>query len=263
MTTENRRRPITIALLGMALILCGGCSSTNKEDPLEKINRVIYNVNDDLDKAVLTPASNTYKALVPWPIRVGISNGFNNLSYFNVVFNDCLQGEWHQGRNDFGRFAINTTLGVGGILDIATPWGLPQNTNDFGITLGKWGVKPGPYLVAPLFGPDDLRDATSPVVETLCTALTWIDLPRKVTIPLAVGNAIQTRSSYDYVVRFRNAAAVDPYVFTREAYLEYRQGLIDQGKKTAQQQQNLYDEDVDTTEPSTQPSAQPSSKPSP
>lgn len=258
MTSDIHRRYTTIALIGMALLLCGGCAGPNNPDPLEKLNRFFYGFNDGFDRFALKPAADVYKAVLPAPVRTGIGNGFNNLTYFDVVFNDLLQKKNHQAMHDFGRFAINSTLGVGGILDIATPWGLPSHDNDFGVTLGKWGCGPGPYIVVPVFGPDDLRDCIAPVTTTLCTALTWIDLPKAVTIPLSVTDAIQARARSDFLFQFRSQAAVDPYVFTREAYLQYRQGKIQEGKPTVLQQQNLYDEDMDSGPPATQPSTKPS-----
>ena len=226
----------------------------NKEDPWEKSNRFFYKLNDNLDRLALKPAADAYEKIVPRPIRDGIGNGFDNLTYFNVVFNDFLQKKWKQGFGDFGRFSINSTIGVGGILDIATPWGLPAHENDFGVTLGKWGYGPGPYMVLPLLGPYDLRDVTGPIVETLATPLTWLNLPDDVGYPLGAVDTIQARLRSDYIFRFRNAAAVDPYVFTREAYLQYRQGKINAGTPAATQpSENLYDEDIDSGAPATQP----------
>ena len=106
-----------------------------------------------------------YVKVIPKPIRSGIGNGFDNLIYFNVVFNDFLQAKWGQGLGDFGRMAANSTIGIGGIFDVATRWGLPSHDNDFGITLGKWGLGPGPYLVLPLLGPSSLRDAPGLAME--------------------------------------------------------------------------------------------------
>ncbi len=165
------RQFIAAALLAVgAVSLCGGCAGNpSNPDPWEKANRFIYNVNDGFDRAALKPAADAYVKVVPQPIRQGIGNGFDNLVYLNVIINDFLQAKWGQGLGDSGRMAANSIVGIGGIFDVATKWGLPAHQNDFGITLGKWGVKPGPYLVLPLFGPSSLRDVSGLLVEYVAT----------------------------------------------------------------------------------------------
>jgi len=240
--------------VAVAMSLCGGCAAgPDKADPWEKTNRFFYNFNEQLDRVALKPAADVYVKVVPTPIRNAIGNGFDNLVYFNVVFNDFLQGKCRQGFGDFGRFAINSTIGLGGILDVATPWKLPAHENDFGITLGKWGVGPGPYLVVPFYGPYSLRDVTGPVVKDLADPTTWLYLPWQISLPLEATDVVDDRSRYDTIVKFRNEAAIDPYVFTREAYLQYRASRVNEGKATVEQ--NFYDEDVDTTPPTTQPAS--------
>src|SRR5207245_544633 len=131
-------------------------------------------------------------------------------------------------------------------------WGLPSHENDIGITLGKWGVKPGPYLVLPLLGPATLRDTPGIFVANLTNPVTWVNPPLAVSIPLATAQAIDRRSRYESALQFRNAAAVDPYVFTRTGYLQYRENLIHGGGRPPDQ--SLYDDEPDTP-PSTAPAA--------
>jgi len=240
--------------------LCGGCAAgPNKDDPWEKANRFIYNVNDGFDKVALKPVADGYRKVIPQEIRAGLGNGFDNLVYFNVILNDFLQGKWNQGLGDTGRMAANSTVGIGGVFDPATSWGLPSHDNDFGITLAKWGVDTGPYLVLPLLGPSSLRDVSGVGVEYLCSPLTYLDLPLKISSPVYTVDVVDARSRVDRAERFRNAAAIDPYVFTREAYLQYRANRINEGKPTSQPS-GLYDEDTGsdaTTRPSELPLNQP------
>jgi phospholipid-binding lipoprotein MlaA len=240
-------------LVGAAMSLAAACASApDKADPLEPVNRVLYGFNDLLDQYALKPAADVYVLVIPQVIRDCIGNGFANLPYFNVILNDFLQGKWNQGWSDTARFAVNSTIGLAGIFDVATHWGFPAHDNDMGVTLGKWGVGPGPYLVIPLLGPSSLRDTTRPIVIVLATPLTWLNLGPEINIPLSVAGAVDTRSRSDFIVKFRNSAAVDPYVFTREAYLQFREGLIHEGKPPVQQN-NIYDEDTDTEPATTQP----------
>jgi len=260
------RMPLTAVLLAVAAAsLCGGCAGAPPNDPWEKTNRFIYNVNDGFDRAALKPVADAYVKVVPKPIRTGLGNGFDNLVYFNVIVNDLLQGNWGQGLGDAGRMAANSTVGIAGVFDVATGWGLPAHQNDFGITLGKWGAKPGPYLVLPLFGPSTLRDASGLVVEYFATPTTYLDLPWEVTVPLGATDIVDARSRADVVMRFRNDTALDPYVFTRDAYLQYRESRIHEGKPAAPDQ-SIYDTYTDfgpSSAPATAPAAtQPESNPS-
>jgi phospholipid-binding lipoprotein MlaA len=243
-----------VVLAGVAVSLCCGCASGPRNaDPFEKTNRFIYSFNDALDRVALKPAADVYVKVIPKPIRSGIGNGFDNLIYFNVVCNDFLQGKWGQGLGDFGRMAVNSTVGIGGIFDVASHWGLPSHDNDLGVTLGKWGAGPGPYLVLPLLGPSTVRDAPGLAMDYAANPTTWLYLPLQISVPLYVVYLVDLRSRFDSVVRFRNAAAIDPYVFTREAYLQYRDAKIHEGKRAPEQ--NFYDEDSDAAPPTTQPSA--------
>jgi phospholipid-binding lipoprotein MlaA len=242
--TRIGSRGLWSALFLFALAFCGGCASDpNNPDPWEKTNRFIYNLNDGIDRVALKPVADAYVKFIPQPIRGGIGNGFDNLLYFNVVFNDLLQAKWGQGLGDAGRMVANSTVGIGGILDVATGWGLPVHDNDFGITLGKWGCGPGPYLVLPILGPSTLRDSSRYVVEYFATPITYLWLPYKITIPLYAMQTVDLRSRLNDVARFRSEVAIDPYVFTRNAYLQYRDAKIHEGKPATTQ--SIYDEDTD------------------
>jgi phospholipid-binding lipoprotein MlaA len=247
------RRAPAILFVFITSMHCNGCASgPSNPDPWEKTNRVMYNVTDDVDRVAIKPVADFYAKVVPRPIRGGISNFFENLVYFNVILNDFLQGKGDQGLGDTGRMAANSTIGIGGILDVATGWGLPAHDNDFGITLGKWGCGPGPYVFLPLLGPATIRDATAAPVQSLATPTTWLSIPLIINASIYVVSTVNLRYSEDEAARFRSAVAIDPYVFTRDAYLQYREGRIHEGKPTTSQ--SIYDEDSDS-EPAAAPAA--------
>jgi phospholipid-binding lipoprotein MlaA len=243
-----------------------GCVSNGNVDPWEKTNRAIYNFNDVIDRYALKPASDFYIHVIPQPIRQGLDNGFRNLEYGNVILNDFLQARWGQGLSDVGRMAVNSTIGIAGWFDVATGWGMPEHDNDLGITLARWGVKPGIYIVVPILGPTTARDAPNFVSQTLTDPVVWVGVPWYVSFPLRTTEAINYRSRAETAFRFRNYAAIDPYVFTRDAFLQYRENLIREGK--VRQDQSIYDEDTETgattapvTAPSTVPGTAPASGP--
>jgi phospholipid-binding lipoprotein MlaA len=250
--SSNRWQAISL-IFSVACMLCTGCAvGPNKADPFEKTNRAMYNFNEGLDRYALKPAADGYVKVIPKPIRTGIGNGFDNLVYFNVIANDFLQGKGHQGLGDAGRMAVNSTIGIAGFFDVATGWKLPPHENDLGITLRKWGAGPGPYLVLPLFGPSTLTDTSGLAGKYLANPTTWLDLPWGIWIPLYVVDTVDLRSRFDSVVKFRNETALDPYIFTREAYLQYRSSAARDGAPATGQ--SIYDEE-DEAVPATQPAA--------
>jgi phospholipid-binding lipoprotein MlaA len=249
---------INAAFAAGSLMMLGGCASNGNVDPWEKTNRFFYNFDEGLDRTVLKPVSDAYVKVVPEPIRTGFGNGFNNLGYADVILNDFLQAKWKQGFGDAGRMAVNSTIGIAGFFDPASKWGLVAHDNDFGITLGKWGVKSGPYLVLPLLGPSSLRDVTGFGTAYVTNPLTWVNPPLYVTLPLYTVDVIDKRSRVESVLRFRSTAAIDPYVFTRDAYLQYRENRIHEGTKPVDQ--SIYEEEPETS-PSTAPATTPTTAP--
>ena len=233
---------IAVLCAGCTLITLSGCATGHGNiDPFEKTNRFFYNFDDGLDRVLLKPLADFYVKVVPEPIRNGLSNGFSNLGYGDVILNDFLQAKWQQGLGDAARMAVNSTIGIAGFFDVASGWGLPSHQNDFGITLGKWGAGPGPYLVLPLLGPTTVRDAPDFLTASLTSPIRWVNPPLYVTVPLGTVQAANARSRVESALRFRNATAIDPYVFTRNAYLQYRDHLINEGKKPVDQ--SIYDEE--------------------
>jgi len=215
-------------------MLFAGCAKLppgQSYDPAEKLNRGVYAVNDGLDHILIGPLSRGYVAVTPDPVRESVSNFFDNIGYGNTILNDFLQGKGSQGFADIGRLVINTTLGIGGLFDVASHMGLEKHNEDFGQTLGVWGSGPGAYAVYPLLGPNTMRDTPDLVFETVTNGLFYAAffLKAAVTIPITVLQVLDERSRAENSIRFVNELALDPYVFTREAWLQHRDFLIYDG----------------------------------
>ncbi len=200
------------------------------QDPWESWNRGVYKVNNKLDRAIAKPVARTYVRAVPKPVRTGISNFFENLRTTTVMVNDALQGKFRAAANDLARFLLNSTVGIGGLLDPATQAGLDLNNEHFGQTLGHWGVHPGPFVEIPLLGPSDVRDGAGRVVD-IFTGVTHYIRNKPVEYSLYAGSLIDTRAgllSLDDTLK----NVFDPYAFLRDAYLQRRAYLISDGKLT-------------------------------
>ena len=218
-----------------ALLLFGvhGCATvaldeSDEIDPLESWNRDVDDFNAALDRNILKPTADAYVRVTSQPVRNSVSNFFDNIRYLNVILNQFLQGKVLQGLSDTGRFVVNSTVGVAGLFDVATGLGLEQHNEDFGQTLAVWGWKQSGYIVWPLLGPYTFRDSFGIPVDYL-TNLTHYLWDRKVTIPLFALNVVDARVRASGAIRFRDTAALDPYLFTREAFLQHREFLIYDG----------------------------------
>lgn len=208
---------------------CAGVRHANGiRDPIEGVNRAIYKFNDALDRAVLKPVAETYMEITPELAQTGISNFFDNLTYVNVIVNDFLQGKAVQGLADTGRLLLNTTLGFAGLIDVATPRGLVKHAEDLGQTLGVWGFGEGFYLVLPLLGPTTVRDAPGLAVGSGTNPLFYVG-NLAITIPGGAVGVVDNRARLNDAIRLRDEAAIDSYIFTREAYLQRRSYLISDG----------------------------------
>ena len=196
-------------------------------DPWEGWNRKVFAFNDALDKAVLRPLAKGYIYITPGPVEGGISRMFGNLGEILNTFNDLLQGKFKQAGNDTGRFLINSTLGLAGFFEVADKMGLPQaEGEDFGQTLGSWGVGSGRYIVLPLLGPSSLRDAPSRIVDTFLNPIYYIDdVPLKNSLYGA--SIISTRAD---LLDAEELLQGDKYSLMRDAYLQRRQHLILDGE---------------------------------
>jgi phospholipid-binding lipoprotein MlaA len=205
------------------IALDSAASEASRIDPYEGFNRSMYGFNMGLDKYLFKPVSDGYKFITPDFVETGVSNFFNNLKGINVVLNDVLQGKFRQGASDAGRFLTNTTIGVAGLIDVASELGLQHNVEDFGQTLAVWGVQEGAYLVLPVMGPTTIRDGGGLIVDKAANPGTYVPFT-------GILEGINDRAKAEGALNFINEAALDPYVFTRESFLQYRQHLINDGK---------------------------------
>lgn len=211
--------------------MLSGCASQANRDPLEGFNRGVYKFNDTADKAVIKPIAGAYKAVIPSPLRTGVNNFFTNLGTFVTTINDLLQFKISKAADDAGRFVINTTVGVLGIFDVASLDKVPQHHEDFGQTLGYWGVGTGAYVVLPILGPSTLRDTGGLVVDSLAFDPIYYFKTGPST-GLTIIKGIDKRSQYLPASDLLDEAALDPYTFMRDAYLQRRANQINDGAAT-------------------------------
>ena len=226
------QRAFATAALALALALgAGGARAADApkgvHDPLERLNRATYAFNDALDRMLARPAARAYKSVVPGKAREVVSNFLANLDYPTVLINDVLQGKLRAAGSDVARLAINTTVGIGGLFDPATHWGLAANDEDFGQTLGVWGFGPGPYLMLPFLGPSDLRDAPSKFVDRY-TNIAHYARPTTTSYYVLAGTLLDRRTTL-LAADAAIDAAFDPYTFVRNSYLQRRNYRVHDG----------------------------------
>ena len=213
------------------LLALAGCATTGARtpgDPLERWNRGVQKVNDAVDRAVLRPVARGYQRFVPRPVRTGIGNVLSHLAFPTTIANDLLQAKFVDTAADIGRFAINSTLGIGGLLDPASRIGIRRNDEDFGQTLGRWGVPAGPYLVLPLLGPSTLRDAPAIAADAQTDLRVQLDIREEERAAIGLLYVVDTRASLlpaDAAVN----AAFDRYAFIRNAWLARREFQVRDG----------------------------------
>lgn len=242
-----KRSWLGAAALAVA-VMSAGCASgpnANPKDPLEPMNRSISRFNDSLDENVLKPVATRYQDLTPDLVQKGVHNVFNNLSDIWSTVNNGLQLKGRDTAESLMRSVVNTVFGIYGIFDVATPIGLQRHPEDFGQTLGVWGVPNGPYVVLPLFGPSTLRDTAGMPVDTSVDYVRNLDhIPtRNSAMALRV---VDKRANLLGASNLLSEAAIDKYSFTRDAYLQYRRNQVFDG--------NPPDEE-DLVDPSAEPSA--------
>lgn len=227
----------------ISILLLSGCATTydgdiDNNDPLESFNRASYGFNSAIDKTVLKPVAKGYDAVFPDPIKIAVSNFFANLDEIPTILNDILQGKISDAFSDSGRFIINTTLGLAGFIDVATDLGLEQHDEDFGQTLGVWGIESGPYLVLPLLGPSTVRDTIGSPVDS------YVSLKRDID-HIRTKNTLYAMDLID--LRYRLLAiddqledALDEYSFVRDAFMMRREYIVYDGDPP--EDEDLYDE---------------------
>ncbi len=213
-------------------VLFTGCASQANKDPLEGVNRGIYKFNDVADKAIFKPVATGYKAVAPTPVRTGVNNFFNNLGSITNVLNNLLQFKFANAFSEAGRFVINSTFGLAGFIDVAGMDKIPTYKEDFGQTLGHWGVGSGAYLVLPFLGPSTVRDTTGMVFDTATTdPITYTHNIGEVRLhnQLRAVQFIDKRTELLDASDLVDEASLDPYAFMRDAYLQRRASLVQDG----------------------------------
>lgn len=222
-------RCVLAAMLALSLVGCASGPGANPKDPLEPFNRSMFAFNDAVDRTVLKPVATAYKDVLPSPVRRGVGNFFNNLEDAWSFVNNVLQLKGEGAATSLLRVGINTVIGIGGIFDVATELRLERFTEDFGQTLGYWGVGDGPYVVLPFFGPRTMRDAVAmPVDKTVGDPVTWIeDIPVRNTLWLT--RVIDGRAQLLRSGEILEEVALDRYTFVRDAYLQRRRNAVYDG----------------------------------
>ncbi|REE23065.1 phospholipid-binding lipoprotein MlaA [Paraburkholderia sp. BL27I4N3] len=218
-------RNAALALVATGLI--SGCATgpdRKPGDPFEPMNRAVFNFNDGVDRYVAVPVAKGYQKVTPQPLRTAVSNFFSNLGDLTNAANALLQLKFTDATEDFVRFAFNSTFGLGGLLDWATPAGLPKHHQDFGLTLGHWGIPSGPYLVLPLFGPSTVRDSMGLIVDVKFNPLNYME--PAVRNPLYVLQFVSVRSDLLGASDLLQQAALDKYSFVRDAYTQQRRARL-------------------------------------
>ena len=215
-----------IALTFLSLTVFTQESESNNIDPFEDINRIVFNISDDLDQAVLRPAAEFYSEYTPLFLKNGITNVFSNLSEVDTIVNQLLQGKVWYAAQDTGRFVINSTVGIAGFFDIASRAGLEKHDEDFGQTLGYWGVPSGFYLFVPFLGPTTLRDMLAKPTSWFLSGNFSVS-DEEASIFLNVLDVIETR---ERLLIAENLIVGDKYDFVRDAYLQSREYLAADGE---------------------------------
>jgi phospholipid-binding lipoprotein MlaA len=241
----------------MCALLLAGCATTRAPsqngvetdpiDPYENFNRKSYDLTDFLDRTILEPVANVYMDYVPIRMQRSIGYFYDNLEYPNVILNDFLQGKVRQGFGDTLRFVINSTIGLAGFFDVASPMGFPQHDEDFGQTLGVWGVDATTYIFIPFLGPSSNRDAPGIPVAFGTHVLFYVGtfvIGAPVTVPLSALGAVQKRARLSGPMRIRDEAALEPYLFVRDSYLQQRKHLIYDGRPPPESYEDFQEDEL-------------------
>lgn len=233
-----------MAAVVMTMTVLSGCASLTSQkenDPLEVMNRGVHSFNTQADKYVLEPVAKGYQFVTPTIVDKGISNFFSNLNDISVFVNDVLQFKFNQAVSDGGRFLVNSTVGLLGFIDMATDMGMPKHNEDFGQTLGAYGVGTGPYVVLPLLGPSTLRDTVGIVADTYVDPIYYIE--ESDTMWGVIGlKAIDTRADLISAKKLLDQASLDEYDFLRSSYFQRREYLVFDGNPPMDDEEFLDDE---------------------
>jgi phospholipid-binding lipoprotein MlaA len=230
------RRLAVAVLLTATLAGCATAPATNPKDPFENFNRTMFTFNDAVDRVALKPVATAYKTVLPSFVQRGIGNFFSNLNDVWSGANNLMQGKVEDGLSDFSRFVINSTFGIAGVLDLASEAGLRKHSEDFGQTLGYWGVPSGPYLMLPLLGPSTLRDTIALPIDGQGDLWRYKDPVNVRNIGTAVSLVDQRAALLD-ASNLMEEAALDRYEFIRDGYLQRRQNKVFDGESSRKKAQ--------------------------
>jgi phospholipid-binding lipoprotein MlaA len=231
------------ALLLLVFVVAG-CATPGEgdpRDPLEPLNRQVYRFNDAVDEAVAKPVATAYRDYVHEEIRNRVRNFFSNLGDLWIGANDFAQGKFFDGFEDWARFAFNSTIGIFGLHDVASDMGIEKRNEDFGQTLGRWGLGPGPYLVLPILGSSSVRDGAGTAVDIYADPLGDFRPIRLRNSAVAL-RLVQTRADLLDASRILEQAALDRYIFQRDAYLQRRRSLVYDGSPPREKREPSEDE---------------------
>lgn len=246
MVGTNREYRIGYGCVVLLFVLLSGCASNgdyrDPRDPLESYNRVMYRVNDTLDRGLIKPLARGYTAITPAPVNRGITNFFGNLADVTSAINNVLQFKLQRAASDVGRVVFNTTIGLLGFIDVASNMNLPKYGEDFGQTLGVWGFGPGPYIVLPLLGPSSTRDTVGVVVGWFTDPVRYVRKER-IRYGLVALRLIDKRASLLGASRVMDEAALDPYQFMRDAYLQKRRHEVYDGNPPPEPFDDEFDDE--------------------
>ncbi len=230
-----RKQFLAVVVACAALVLSGCASgeadSTDANDPLESVNRAVFDFNQSLDRHAALPAASFYRSAVPGDVRFGVHNFLSNLNLPIAFANDVLQGQAERAAQALGRFTVNSTIGVAGLFDVATDWGMPEQSEDFGQTMGYYGVPEGPYVVLPLIGPKPPRDFAGSYVDAFFTPLAYIHFKGRAYWGLARSalTTVDRRSANIDLLREIERSSIDYYATMRSLYRQRRADAINNG----------------------------------
>jgi phospholipid-binding lipoprotein MlaA len=245
-----------LLLAGLVLTGCATVPSgkTDPRDPWERFNRSTFKFNDALDRAIARPVAKAYVKVMPRVVRTGVSNALSNLDTVPTIINDALQGKFRLAGHDSARFLLNSTLGLGGLFDPASAAGLDSNDEDLGQTLGKWGMKSGPYLVLPVLGPSSARDAFSRAADTFLEPIWYLEDDSTRYLYRLVDLLDQRASLLELDAQLERS--YDRYAFVRNAWLQRREYQVKDGDvedQSLELEQEFKDDPAVEPEPATPP----------
>jgi len=225
-------RGIVFGLITAAAVVLSGCAGTEgmgtePHDPYESFNRSMFAFNKALDENLFEPIADGYVAVTPEPAREAVFNFFDNLGTLNTIVNQILQGKIERGMGDAGRFVINSTFGLAGLVDFASGIGVERHEEDFDQTFAIWGLRSGPYLELPLFGPSTVRALPAIPLDTATDPVTYVSTPYNIAVSAV--DRVDQRARLSSAIELRDTSSLDPYVFQREAYLQRRRHQIYDG----------------------------------